>query len=106
VGLSLKYYNLVYVVFFPVAIVAITINRVITLIEEASFKRLLIVSLNTVIVTLTAYFFIHSTILQLIMLSFPEIILMLIAINIMVGRWAGFRLLEYLRFIQLIKDKP
>jgi hypothetical protein len=39
----------------------------------------------------------------MIMLSFPELILALIGINIMVGRWAGFRLFEYLRFADLIK---
>jgi transglutaminase-like putative cysteine protease len=104
-GLEFQYYNLVYVVFFPVAIIAITINRVITLIDEASFKRLLIVSINTTIVTVIAFYFIHSIFLQLVMLSFPEIILILIGLNIVVGRWAGFRVIEYFRFAGLIKDR-
>ncbi|MDH4199437.1 MAG: hypothetical protein OEV66_03565, partial [Spirochaetia bacterium] len=103
-GLSYKIYSLVYVVFFPVAIVAITIHRVILLIEEGSFKRLLSVSANTVIVIITVYYFIHSTFLQLVMLSFPEVILMLIGFNIIVGRWAGFRLMEYFRFAELIRE--
>lgn len=103
-GLTFKFYNLVYVVFFPVAIIAITINRVIAMIEEESFQRLLITSINTAIVTTIAFYFIHSTFLQLLMLSFPELILVFIALNILVGRWAGFRMSEYFRFMNLFKE--
>jgi len=106
IGLKFKIYNLVYVVFFPVAIVAITINRVTILMEEASFKKLVTVTFNTIIVIVISYFFIHSMFLQMIMLSFPELILALVGLNIMVGRWAGFRLFEYLRFADLIREKP
>lgn len=105
IGLRFNFYSLVYVVFFPVAIVAITINRVTILMEESSFKKLATVTLNTIIVIVISFYFIHSTFLQMIMLSFPELILGLIGINIMVGRWAGFRLFEYLRFAELIKGK-
>ncbi len=97
-GLWIKNYNLLYVVFFPVAILAITINRVVNLVDEASFKRLMLVSINTVFVTAISFYFIHSTILQLIMLSFPETVLLIIGLNILVGRWAGFRMTEYFRF--------
>ncbi|MDH4262057.1 MAG: hypothetical protein OEV78_03325 [Spirochaetia bacterium] len=106
IGLKFNIYSLVYVVFFPVAIVAITINRVTILMEESSFKKLAMVTLNTIIVIIVSFYFIHSTFLQMIMLSFPELILALIGINIMVGRWAGFRLFEYLRFADLIKGIP
>ena len=103
-GLHFKIYNLVYVVFFPVAIVAITIHRVILLADEGSFKHLMVISLNTIAVILISFYFIHSAFLQLIMLSFPELIIALIGLNIMVGRWAGFRLTEYFRFAYLITE--
>lgn len=103
-GLRFKFYNLVYVVFFPVAIVAITINRVTMLMEEASYRRIGIISINTIVVTIVSYFFIKSIFLQMLMLSFPELILLLIGINIMVGRWAGFRLFEYWRFREMIRN--
>jgi len=104
-GLQFRYYNLLYVVFFPVAIVAITINRVIDLVEQANFRHLLVVSINTIIVTVISFYFIHSIFLQLMMLSFPEIVLIIIGLNIIVGRWSGFRVSEYFRFAGLIRGQ-
>jgi len=103
-GIKMQNYHLVYVVYFPVAILAITINRVLVMIEESSLLQLTKVYVNTVIVVLVSYYFINSTFLQLLMLSFPELILMIIGLNILVGRWAGFRLTEFFRFSMFYKD--
>lgn len=98
VGVSFKNYDLINVVYFPVAIVAITVNRVMAVIDEEGTKKLVKVSLNTILVIAICYYFMNSTFLQLTMLSFPELILMFIGINILIGRWIGLRMSEYLRF--------
>ncbi|MDH5680737.1 MAG: hypothetical protein OEZ36_04055, partial [Spirochaetota bacterium] len=101
-GLNIKNYDVIKVVFFPVAIMAITINRVTAVIEEDGPKRFFLVTINTIIVILVSYYFINSIFLQLTMLSFPELILAFVGVNILIGRWAGFRLTEFIRFRQLL----
>jgi len=104
-GVQFKNYSLVKVVYFPVAIMAITINRVLIYVEEGDTKRLGVVSVNTVVVMMAAYYFINSAFLQLMMLSFPELIFLFIGLLIWVGRWAGFRMSEYFRFVQFFKKE-
>ncbi len=97
-GLLGKNYDVISLVFFPVAIMAITINRVTVIMEEDGVKRLFVMTFNTVLVILISYYFINSLFLQLMMLSFPELISFFIGLNILIGRWSGFRLTEFVRF--------
>ena len=40
----------------------------------------------------------NSLALQILVVGFPEVLLLVIAANIYLGRWVGVRLFEYLRF--------
>jgi len=105
ISLTFKNYEIVNIVFFPVAIMAITINRVTEVIEEAGFGKLALLTFNTILVILVSYYFINSIFLQLMMLSFPELILFFIGLNILLGRWTGFRLMEFVRFRKLLSKE-
>ncbi len=102
-GIAFKNYELINVVFFPVAIIAITVNRVMTIIEDEGSMKLLSVTLNTLVVIVICFYFMNSTFLQLAMLSFPELILLLAGFNILIGRWSGIRFTEFIRFYPVFK---
>jgi hypothetical protein len=87
---------------FPVAILAITAERF-TLMEiedgrAAAWKAML----QTLLVVAACYVAINSLSLQILMLAFPELLLVVAAVNIWLGRWVGLRLSEWIRFKGLI----
>jgi 7 transmembrane helices usually fused to an inactive transglutaminase len=49
-----------------------------------------------------------SLALQVIVSAFPEVLLVVVAANIYLGRWVGIRLSEYLRFRPIlgVRAKP
>ncbi len=104
-GINFKNYDLINVVFFPVAIIAITVNRVMAIVEEEGSMKLLVVTLNTLVVIVICFYFMNSTFLQLSMLSFPELIILLVGLNILIGRWSGIRFTEFIRFYPVFQKE-
>ncbi len=56
---------------------------------------------NTLFVCAACYLTIEWAGLQSIVLSFPEVLVLVIALEIAIGKWRGLRLLEYVRFSDL-----
>jgi len=52
---------------------------------------------------LICYWVVEWQFLQNLMLSYPEIILLLIVVNFLLGKWTGLRLFEYIRFREVMK---
>ncbi|MFC1810775.1 7TM domain-containing protein [Patescibacteria group bacterium] len=99
---------------FPMLILSTLTEKFINVQSGKGFKRAMILTLQTVLVAIVAYIAIGGEIdlflfkfkfsaLQGFMLSYPEIILVIIIINILLGRWAGLRLLEYVRFREVLR---
>ncbi len=90
---------------FPVAILAITAERfTLVEIEEGPLD-----AWATLLRTLVVVYFCHLTMsslaLQILMLGFPELLLVVVAIDIWLGRWMGLRLTEWVRFRGLLRPK-
>jgi len=87
---------------FPVAILAITAERF-TLLEMEDGP---LAAWQTLALTLLVVFFCWVTMsslsLQILMLAFPELLLVVMAMDIWLGRWMGLRLSEWARFRVLI----
>jgi hypothetical protein len=43
--------------------------------------------------------------LQSLLLAFPEILLVAVAVDLILGRWRGLRLLEYARFWPIVQQE-
>ncbi len=87
---------------FPVAIMAITAERFALMeIEEGGWLAWTTLA-RTLVVIGFCFVTMHSLSLQIIMLGFPELLLVIIAIDIWLGRWMGLRLSEWIRFRRLI----
>lgn len=100
--------------FFTPSISIFPILIIITLLEEfigAQIKKGLrsavILSLETIFLAIVCYYLIIWTWLQNTLLNYPWIIILTIIFNIIIGKWTGLRLTEYLRFrhVKLSQNK-
>ena len=84
--------------FFPIIILTIVSERVARKIEEEGVKSSMCLYGTTLIATVLIYFILSSHFIQHFVLTFPEIILTVAGINLLLGKWIGLRVMEYYRF--------
>jgi hypothetical protein len=98
----MRFLQLTRISLFPIAVLAITAERFyLELVERGAWdagKQLG----GTCLVILACYVVMNSLALQIIVIGFPEALLLVIAANLYLGRWVGMRLSEYLRFRGLL----
>lgn len=86
------------VTFFPMIILAWTIERMSILWEEEGAKEVFIQGSGSLIVAVCAYFVMSNSFVSHIAFNFPELLLVVLAIVIIMGRYSGYRLSELIRF--------
>ncbi|TFG94867.1 MAG: transglutaminase [Calditrichales bacterium] len=90
---------------FPLALMAITIERFALLAQESGTREAYTIFANTAVTVFFCYLVINSLFLQTIVLAFPETMLLVICAGIYFGNWVGIRVTELIRFRGLIFDK-
>lgn len=90
---------------FPIVIISMTIERMSILWEERGAGEALKHGVGTLIVSTIAYFLLSNQTIEHIMFFFPELLLLILGVTILLGRYSGFRLLELYRFRELVKKK-
>jgi len=90
------------VTFFPMIILAWTIERMSILWEEEGAKEVLIQGGGSLIVAVIAYFVMSNAFISHITFNFPELLLVVLAVIIMLGRYSGYRLSELIRFKSMV----
>ncbi|WP_242360903.1 7TM domain-containing protein [Anaeromyxobacter sp. SG17] len=94
--------GLTHVTMFPLAVLAICAERFYLSLTEhgprAAGKELG----GTLVVMLACYVVMNSLALQVLVIGFPEVLLLAVAANVYLGRWVGMRLSEYRRFRGLL----
>ncbi len=100
VGLFLKIHLLSTAtpLFFPIIILTMISERFAQKTEEEGIAEALKLYGSTLVVTLVIYLVLSSRFIQDFILTFPEIILSMAGVNLMLGKWIGLRLTEYYRF--------
>ncbi|MBN1210838.1 MAG: transglutaminase [Myxococcaceae bacterium] len=93
---------LAHVTFFPIAVLAITAERFYLSFTEQGTKTAMKELGGTLLVMLACFLVMNSLALQVLLIGFPEILLLVVAANIYLGRWVGVRLMEYRRFRRLL----
>jgi hypothetical protein len=86
------------ITFFPMIILAWTIERMSILWEEEGPKEVVIQGGGSLLVATFAYFVMSNEFIGQIIFNFPEILLVVLAIIILMGRYSGYRLSELIRF--------
>lgn len=103
IGQQFGIYRITAVALFPMVIMTMTIERLSIILMEKGKYQALIISLETLIVALCCYAVMSVDFIQDFLFAFPEVLFAFIAIQILIGRYTGYRLTEYFRFINFIK---
>lgn len=88
---------------FPILILALLAEEFIALQFKAGAKSALTVTAWTLVLSIGCYFIVSWQLLRTLFVSYPEIVLLALPINILLGRWTGLRLTEYIRFRRLLR---
>lgn len=83
---------------FPMVILTMTVERMSIVWDERGPMEMLRLGISSLIVAIFAYFIMINAYAEHIVLVFPELLLVLLAINLLLGRYSGFRLLDLPRF--------
>lgn len=83
---------------FPVLIFIILSDKIVTLQLERSAKETAYITLITIGLGILGYILLSYEHLRNFIILYPEMILLLIPVNLLIGRYFGLRLTEYLRF--------
>jgi hypothetical protein len=102
-GASFGIGALINVSIFPMVIMSNVIENFTTSQAEFGTREAVRLTINTLGLASICYLAIETTSLQSLLLTFPELLLGAIAIDIGLGKWRGLRLLEYVRFLDLTR---
>lgn len=97
--LTLQLTDIVYIFIF-----IIIAERLIILVIGKEIREYRKNLLGTIFIAFLGYLMMTIGSLQVIILAYPELIIFLVPINFMIGRFTGLRVTEYLRFKEIIKN--
>ncbi|MEM6426267.1 MAG: 7TM domain-containing protein, partial [Cyanobacteria bacterium P01_D01_bin.128] len=83
---------------FPIVILAMTIEKAALMWEEEGPKDVAIASLGSLVVAVVGYLCMQNSWVQYLAFAFPELLLIVLSGNILIGRYNGYKLAEYFRF--------
>lgn len=89
--------------YFPIVIISVFIERFSIYFIEEGFRNTMKTLLGTMFVSVLAYLLFSVKILKVILFNYPELLLVAIGCNILIGGYTGFRLTELMRFRPLLK---
>lgn len=92
---------------FPALILMTLAEEIIAVQFKSGARTAFSITAWTVLLSILGYYIVSWQLLRLFLLAYPEVVLLTIPINILLGRWSGLRLTEYIRFRQLFRyGKP
>ena len=92
------------VTFFPMIILAWTIERMSILWEEEGPKDVLIEGFGSLLVATMSYLLMSNPAVEHLTFNFPELLLAVLGITLMLGQYTGYRVLELRRFKPLVES--
>ena len=94
------------ITFFPMIILAWTIERMSIIWEEDGPEEVFFQGGGSLLVAIMAYFAMTNAIMQFWTFNFPEFLLAVLGVIILIGRYSGYRLTELYRFAYMLnKDE-
>lgn len=91
------------VALFPMVIIAMTIERMSLAWEELGPAEALIQGFGSLLVAALGYLCMSSRYLEHLIFVFPELLLVILAMTLLLGRYTGYRLMELWRFRAALK---
>ena len=103
IGASFGIGALMNVSIFPMVIMSNVIENFTTSQAEFGTREAVRLTINTLGLAALCYLAIDPTGLQSLLLAFPELLVGAIIVDVVLGKWRGLRLLEYVRFLDLTR---
>lgn len=104
IGYQLGYSTGMIITFFPMIIIAWTIERMSILWEEEGPREVLVQGGGSLGVAVIAYLLMENSLLQHLSFNFPELNLVLLALILAMGQYTGYKLSELRRFRAMDED--
>lgn len=89
---------------FPIIILTLISERFAQKVEEESLKDALFVYGQTIIVTLSCFWILSANVIQHFFITFPETLLAIAGLSLLLGEWIGLQLFEYTRFSKIDEE--
>jgi hypothetical protein len=103
VGATLGIGPLLNVSIFPMVIMSNVIENFAASQVELGTGQAVRMTLTTLVLAIGCYLTVDRAGLQSLVLACPEVLLVTVAINVLLGKWRGLRLLEYVRFLGAVR---
>lgn len=88
---------------FPILILIALVEEFVKVQMEEGSRTAIIIIVETLILAVIGFYVVNWQFLRNIVLSYPEVILLSLIFNFLIGKWTGLRLLEYYRFRKVIE---
>lgn len=99
---------------FPMLILSTLVEKFVSVKSEKGLSSAAVLMLSTVVVSIIAYIIaggevnfgfgnMSFTYVKGLLLSYPELIFALLVIDVLLGRWAGLRIMERIRFREVLR---
>jgi len=88
---------------FPVLLMILLSERLMSLQLERQFRDMIVILFTNIVLGILGFFILSSQSTQNLVLLYPELIFLLIPINIAVGRYFGLRVTEIFRFHDVLE---
>lgn len=89
---------------FPIVILAMTIERAAVMWDEEGAKETAIAGFNSIMIASVGFLFMSNSYIQHLCFVFPELLLVVLALNLLLGRYKGYKLVEYFRFLSMQRE--
>ncbi|MFT7184159.1 MAG: PKD repeat protein [Oceanicoccus sp.] len=103
IGAVLDISSVVGVAVFPMLIMSTMVEKFVSIQSGKGLRRALTLVGESILVAILCYFVAEWSWLKVVMLGHPEAILLFLIANVAMARWSGLRLLEYVRFREIIR---
>ncbi len=90
---------------FPLLIMITLAEKFVAVQIEKGSRVALLLAGETLVISLVGYALVSSYAVTGTMLAYPWLVLLAIPANIMLGKWTGLRLIEYVRFYKILSRK-
>jgi hypothetical protein len=103
-GVVLEFERILSVSIFPILVLMLLGDMIVSVQLHKSSSETFVITGTTIFIGLIGYLAATSTTIQNMIILYPEIILLVIPANIIVGRYFGLRVLEVFRFNKVVID--
>jgi len=103
-GGSFRRTGLANVSIFPLLIIITIVEKFVVVQIERGFKTATYLALETMLLATACYFIVRFEPFQDLVMSFPPTVIIIVILNVVIGKWTGLRLSEYFRFRDVIND--